>query len=56
MQTIRKRVFSDSSMSEADMMNRGRALAMWSLVFWLAVVTSGRMLAYTYTNITYPGY
>ena len=55
MQMLRKRVFSDPSMSEAQMMINGRALAMWSLLFWLAVVTSGRMLAYTYTNITYPG-
>jgi hypothetical protein len=51
---LRKRVFSDPSISEADMMTRGRALAMWSLLFWLAAVTSARMLAYTYTNITYP--
>jgi hypothetical protein len=55
MHLIRKRVFSDPAMSEADMMIRGRALAMWSLLCWLAVVTSARMLAYTYTNITYPG-
>ena len=55
MQLIRKRVFRDPTMSESDMMTRGRALAMWSLLFWLAVVTSARMLAYTYTNITYPG-
>ena len=55
MQLIRKRVFGDPSRSEADMMNRGRTLAMLSLLLWLAVVTSGRMLAYTYTNITYPG-
>lgn len=55
MHLIRKRVFSDPAMNEADMMVRGRALAMWSLLCWLAVVTSARMLAYTYTNITYPG-
>ena len=55
MHLLRKRVFSDPSMTEADMMIKGRALAMLSLLFWLAVVTSGRMLAYTYTNITYPG-
>lgn len=55
MHLIRKRVFSDPSLSESDMMSRGRALAMFSLVCWLAVVTSARMLAYTYTNITYPG-
>jgi len=55
MHMLRKRVFSDPSMAEVDMMTRGRALAMWALFLWLAVVTSGRMLAYTYTNITYPG-
>ena len=55
MQMIRKRVFTDLSMSEADMMIRGRALAMSSLLLWLATVTSARILAYTYTNITYPG-
>jgi len=54
MSMIRKRVFSDPSMSEADMMIRGRGLAAFSLLLWLAVVTSARMLAYTYTNISYP--
>jgi phosphatidylserine synthase len=52
---LKKRVFSDPAMSEKDMMLRGRALAIWSLVLWAGVVTSGRMLAYTYTNISYPG-
>jgi hypothetical protein len=52
---IKKRVFTDPGMSEKDMMLRGRALAIWSLLFWAGVVTSGRMLAYTYTNVSYPG-
>lgn len=51
---LKKRVFSDSAMSEADMMSKGKALAVWSLVFWAGVVTTGRMLAYTYTHVSYP--
>jgi hypothetical protein len=52
---LKKRVFADPGMSEKDMMLRGRALAIWSLLFWAGVITSGRMLAYTYTYISYPG-
>jgi hypothetical protein len=54
MQMLKKRVFSDANMSESDMMVKGKALAIWSLLFWLAAVTSARMLAYTYTYISYP--
>jgi hypothetical protein len=52
---LKKRVFTDPGMSETEMKSRGRALAVWSLIFWFGVVTSGRMLAYTYTHISYPG-
>jgi len=52
---LKKRVFTDPAMSEKDMMLRGRALAIWSLLFWFGVVTSARLLAYTYTYISYPG-
>src|SRR6516165_3247053 len=38
MQTIKKRVFADSNLSESDMMMRGKALARWSLVFWAGAV------------------
>ena len=51
---LKKRVFSDDSMTEADMMMRGKTLAILSLLFWVGVITSGRMLAYTYTYISYP--
>jgi len=51
---LKKRVFGDSGISEADMMSRGKTMAILSLVFWLGVITSGRMLAYTYTYISYP--
>ena len=54
MQMLKKRVFSDPNMSESDMMVKGKALAIWSLLFWVAAVTSARMLAYTYTYISYP--
>ena len=55
MKMIRKRVFSDSSLTEAAMMLKGRSLAVWSLVLWLGVVTAGRLLAYTFTYINYSG-
>ena len=51
---LQKRVFADPGLSEKDMMSRGRALAILSLLFWAGVVTSGRLLAYTYTYISYP--
>jgi len=52
MQTLRKRVFNDASLTEAAMMAKGRAFAIWSLVFWVGAVTAGRLLAYTYTTLT----
>jgi hypothetical protein len=52
MQKLRKRVFNDTSLGEAAMMAKGRAFAIWSLVFWVAAVTAGRLLAYTYTTLT----
>ena len=51
---LKKRVFGEAGISEADMMSRGKTMAILSLVFWLGVITSGRMLAYTYTYISYP--
>ena len=51
---IRKRVFGDPALTEVEMMANGRTLAMLAILFWLAVVTSGRMLAYTYTYASYP--
>ena len=53
MRVIKKRVFSDETLSEAAMMAKGKALAVWSLVFWTGVVTAGRFLAYTYSYIKY---
>jgi len=51
---LRKRVFSDPGMSETDMMLRGKALAVCAILFWVGAVTSARLLAYTYTYISYP--
>lgn len=53
MHTIHKRVFMDSTLSESDMMLKGKALAVWSLVFWAGAVTAGRLLAYTYSYLKY---
>jgi hypothetical protein len=52
---LKKRVFTEPALSDTDLRLRGKALAILSLVFWAGVVTSGRMLAYTYTHISYPG-
>src|SRR5262245_36652820 len=53
MRKLKKRVFGDSSLSDSEMMLKGKALAAWSLVFWFGVVTAGRMLAYTYNFLKY---
>ena len=54
MHKLRKQVFDDSSLSEVDMTARGAALAKWSLILWLAAITAGRLLAYTYKYLTFP--
>lgn len=53
MQTMKKRVFSDAGLSDAAMMLKGKALATWSLIFWVGAVTAGRLLAYTYNYLKY---
>jgi len=53
MQTIKKRVFGDAALSETDMVLKGKALAMWSLILWAGAVTAGRLLAYTYNYLKY---
>ena len=54
MTKLQSRVFGDSSLDEAAMIVRGRTLAKWSLFLWIAVITAGRLLAYTYKYVTYP--
>ena len=49
MQKIKKRVFSESGLSDFDLMSKGKRLAAWLLVFWVGAVTAGRLLAYTYS-------
>ena len=53
MQKIYTRVFGDAGLSEALMEAKGRTLAKWSLVLWIAAITAGRLLAYTYTYLLY---
>ncbi len=53
MQKTYTRVFGDEGQSEALMEAKGRALAKWSLVLWIAAITAGRLLAYTYTYLLY---
>ncbi|HEU5240124.1 MAG TPA: hypothetical protein VFU37_23520 [Pyrinomonadaceae bacterium] len=53
MHLLNKRVFSDSSLSDSDMMIKGKTLATWSLVLWAGAVTAGRLLAYTYNYLKY---
>ena len=55
MQILQKRVFSDTDLSEVAMMAQGKVFAVWSLIFWVGAVTSGRLLAYTYNYLTYLG-
>jgi hypothetical protein len=55
MQILQKRVFGDPGLSEVAMMAQGKVFAVWSLVFWVGAVTSGRLLAYTYNYLTYLG-
>jgi hypothetical protein len=54
MQMLRSRVFKDSTLTENEMMGRGKVLAWLSLVLWFATVLSARLLAYTYTYASYP--
>jgi hypothetical protein len=54
MQKLQSQVFQDSSLSEAEMMERGATLAKWSLILWFGAITAGRLLAYTYKYLTFP--
>ena len=46
-------LFGDASLSEADMIERGKTMARVSLILWIAAITAGRLLAYTYTYILF---
>ena len=51
MNSLESRVFDDSSLSDAGMVARGKMLAIVSLALWVAVITAGRLLAYTCTYL-----
>jgi hypothetical protein len=53
-QRLKNRVLSDTSLTEAAMMAKGKVFAAWSLIFWVGAIAAGRLLAYTYTYLTYP--
>lgn len=54
MHRLQSRVFDDSSLTDDAMMARGAKLAKWSLFLWVGAITAGRLLAYTYTYVTFP--
>jgi hypothetical protein len=56
MTRIGARVFGNASLSEADMMAKGRTLAIVSLCLWACSITAGRLLSETYTYLTYHAY
>lgn len=50
---LKARVFDNDSMSESDMMVAGKTMAKVSIVLWIAAITAGRLLAYTYHYLYY---
>lgn len=56
MRELKIRVFNDSSLSEVAMVAKGKMLAKWSLFFWIAAVTAGRLLSETAIYDTYGRY
>ena len=53
MQKLKTRVFGDRTLSEIAMAANGKTLAKWSLFWWVAAITAGRLLAYTYRYLQY---
>jgi hypothetical protein len=53
MQKTYTEVFSDAGLSEALMEAKGRGLAKLSVFLWIAAITAGRLLAYTYSYLLY---
>lgn len=50
---IRRRAIDASGRIEPAMMATARTLAMWSLILWFSIITTGRLLAYTSSYILY---
>lgn len=48
-----KRIFDEASLNEAAIPARGKTLAVWSLVLWAGVLTTGRLMAYTCRYLLY---
>jgi hypothetical protein len=48
---IRIVVFSDPDLDKSPVARKGRLLAASSLFLWIAAITAGRLLAYTYTHL-----
>ncbi len=51
MRQLRKRVFRDRNPDDGPIPRRSKVLAGVSLLLWAAVITAGRLLAYTYTYL-----
>jgi hypothetical protein len=49
--TIRNRILRDASLDIGPVPRAGKILAVASLVCWASVITTGRLLAYTYTRL-----
>jgi hypothetical protein len=56
MQRISVRVFDNASLSEPDMMAKGKTMAWASLILWASAITAGRLLSETYIYLTYHAY
>jgi hypothetical protein len=50
---IEKLVFDDASASEEVKLARGKSLTAWSFAVWIAAVSAGRLLAYTFRYLLY---
>ena len=50
---IEKLVFDDASASEDVKLARGKSLTAWSFVVWIAAISAGRLLAYTFRYLLY---
>lgn len=53
MQKTYTQVFGGAGLSESIMQAKGKTLAKWSLALWIAAITAGRLLAYTYKYLLY---
>jgi hypothetical protein len=50
---MKRLVFDDPTLTDTGMLIKGRKLAIWSLVLWAGVITTGRLLAYTCNYLVY---